>query len=356
VNVDREFEREDQGRRGIAGLLPWRRADRNPIPRLLRTKRGRAGTVGRIADRVRRGDELSNSDVDLLLQTARTPFSWCWREREAAAWALGEAALSPKQAEKAVRALESAATLSDEEKGSPGRTGPHLLRLATTAAILTAVVPGREIARIPGTGDKASAILAGLVVFSFLAALPVLTLSYFVERDRLRAVRAVATRALGNFGTASSLSVALINASDHGACVSTAALDVLPRILDRVAAGTPQSFPADEARRLCKLLNSDREQLVISILNALGRAGGGSAVLPVERLVKKGSTEAVRRLAEETLPILQERLRAEQAPAVLLRASQPPAADSTELLRAARAEPQVDPNTLLRPGMSDRSS
>jgi hypothetical protein len=105
---------------------------------------------------------------------------------------------------------------------------------------------------------------------------------------------------------------------------------------------------AADKERLYELLRLKDEQLVTSILEALGRAGGGRAVRPVERLTKRGRTERVRGKAAEILPVLQQRQRAEQAPQVLLRAAEPVPESPDELLRAASAEADVDPSTLLR--------
>ncbi len=353
----------------------WRqegRAGRDALPRLLRSKwRFRRNAVACVARAVRDGGTVSAEGVDVLL-VAVGRSNRRWREREAAAWALGNAPLTPEQSAKAVVALASAAILAKDDEGWPGGVSIHFVRLATAAATMSAALTISQIGKIPSLQDAAAFFAFGLVISAFFAVIAVLPVSYVIETDRLRAVRAAAVRALGRFGASSSLPIVVRAVAERGTRVRTAALDVLPRILDGIeeTTSTPGFLESESgasaaarataagilrscAEGLYALLYSGREPLVISILRALGRVGDGSAVQPVERLVKRGRTEAVRRLAEEVLPVLQERLRAEQAPHVLLRAAEAPASDPGELLRPASAQAEVDPGTLLRPASTD---
>jgi hypothetical protein len=91
------------------------------------------------------------------------------------------------------------------------------------------------------------------------------------------------------------------------------------------------------------------EALLLVVLEALGRVGDGRAVLPVERLEKKGRTAQIRRAAAAILPILRDRQDKENAHATLLRASTTPNDAPNVLLRPAHFVQDGSPLELLRP-------
>jgi hypothetical protein len=179
-----------------------------------------------------------------------------------------------------------------------------------------------------------------------IAALPVTGLRLLAESYTFLRMRAEATRAIGALREAGAVPVLLQNIRDPNARVRLAAMECLPGVMDAIAK-EEMPLPAGEYD-LCFLLGDRNESLVLSTLQVLRLHGDGSTAQPVERLVRRGRTERIRGLAEEILPVLQERLRREQDPALLVRPSMSPEDAPSELLRPAASEPDVDPSTLLR--------
>ncbi len=95
------------------------------------------------------------------------------------------------------------------------------------------------------------------------------------------------------------------------------------------------------------VLRDAGEPLALAILNALHFIGDASAIPTVTRLITRGHTAQVRQAAALLLPILQQRMDQENAPGVLLRASQASFPSDT-LLRATISHPECDGQELLR--------
>lgn len=98
------------------------------------------------------------------------------------------------------------------------------------------------------------------------------------------------------------------------------------------------------------LLYTRHSDLHLAILQALEKIGDRRAVKPVERLAKRGRTLAIREEAARILPILRGRQPLENAPATLLRASEP---GMKALLRASEPGEKDASKELLRANIGD---
>jgi hypothetical protein len=107
---------------------------------------------------------------------------------------------------------------------------------------------------------------------------------------------------------------------------------------------------------LCRILQDRRNHLVIVVLEALEKVGGGSAAAPVAKLLKRSKAKDVQRAASRVLPVLEARHRDEQAPQILLRATGSPTVDEGVLLRPHEAMKDFDTGLLLRPTDDEKSN
>jgi hypothetical protein len=189
--------------------------------------------------------------------------------------------------------------------------------------------------------------------------IPLVLYTLFVD-SRVNTVRAAAATALGRLQIPEA--VGEVAAAVHDSpgtrqtpgtgLVREAALNALPFLLDALTTHYYGRLPDQAIANLCRLLEHPNDRLILDVLEALGRVGGGSAVEPVERVARRGRAYT-RQTAERILPVLRERQRREREAATLLRPSIAPDDPSQVLLRPAQDTGQADVNLLLRPSSGD---
>jgi hypothetical protein len=127
-------------------------------------------------------------------------------------------------------------------------------------------------------------------------------------------------------------------------------------LLNKLTPAHYATLPVETVPALCDLISTEHrmsskggnEVWVLHLLDALGNVGDGRAVPFVSRLAQTAKNSAIREKAYDILPVLQARKQLEEGYSILLRPSQISTNPQTELLRAANAHTDAQPETLLR--------
>jgi hypothetical protein len=284
------------------------------------------------------GNELSEEQIELLVATVSTPSNARYGRKEAAVQALIQARLPASARIRAAEALCRQARVDGAGADAFGRIVRAGGNSVAIAAVLGLVVVGF---RPNSPYDFLFCFLVPWFVIWCLV-FPLLLLG---EGNRFRSMRTLATRALGALKVESTVPTIIKNAEWRNEPGPTA-MAALPGILDAVLKGEIALVPGGVGP-LCSFLSSKDDAFVIQILEVLLKYGDGSTARPVERLMRRERSESVLAIAADVLPVLQERLRLEQDPKVLLR----PAGETTSdgLLRPVQGAPDAGAETLLRP-------
>lgn len=311
---------------------------------------------------------LDAEKFSAVLAALCNPAPHSWREQMLCAWLLGHAPLTSEQQAEAARELGKVARNRYAPKGEQFRAPLRMAGMwslpcsAVGAAAITLQVFIPSIINKPMVVDIWVFLFMSVVTF-FALLIPVFGVLACLEGianvHRLNRVRIAAILALARLQTpyaVGSLARATLNAIPAIRSVAEESLRVcLPQITSEHYA----RLDADTVPALCRLLNVKKErlfanhahteQLVLGVLEALGKIGDGSAVRPVESVAEDGWTDAVRNMARDILPILRERQQQENDPRLLLRGSTPPQTGSYQLLRPTSDTSHTPPEQLLRP-------
>jgi HEAT repeat protein len=304
--------------------------------------------IRRIALSLIRGERLNS--VQELLGALRDGSLRNWRESVAASWVIGNARLSPQDADAAAAGLLD--VLENNLHENPWRV---ILRVMGWS-FLAALVPwiGLFVSGESG-GNGAPPVL----LQPFILALPMMIvgapIAVIHEKTLRNKVRAAAAKALGALALPESVG-ALSNALfDRGMEVRISAAEALHSVLPKLNASHFGRLGAESMRSLGKALTYADSQLVAEVLEALRHVGTGAAIPYVERIREKGRTLRLRDSAAEILEILHERQRTEQQSDRLLRSTQTPTNPGEHLLRAARDSVEASSVQLLRPSSEDKN-
>ena len=292
------------------------------------------------------GAEIGANDVNLLIEAVSTPSNAHFAQKVGAVQAIARIPLS-RSARASVadtlgrQAVPGAFTLDEEGRAGRSGWGPAL------SAVLADLLLGLLVFWVELSRNEPPPLWLVLAMLVPVVALPVTGLRLVGERRRFVRMRAEATRAMGALKESGTIQILLQNIRDPDTRIRSAARDCLPAVLDAIVAEEAPLLP-DAALELCRLLGDRSEALVVSILDVLKLYGGGASAHPVERLVTRGRTEAIRANAARVLPVLQERLKQEQDPKTLVRPASAPEDATEELLRPAAPQRDTDTDTLLR--------
>lgn len=319
--------------------------------------------VRRVVHSLLKQEAPERDAVSVLLHALRFPRPFHRREQYLAAWALGWIELNKVEheqvrlhLERMVRYWKAKTTASIMIHGLAMGAG---VQLPFALAVLSHTGPGVG-------ADPFLLMLALTLVFGFAA---ITLLSCTEERYRGH-TRRLAIAALGNLGSVKSLAVIgqavvsdFYDPRDGIAMTSQYAVSLLPwtlrRLMVRLSPHHYHRLPRETVSTLCQVLNcccyASTEPLAVEVLQALGKIGDGSAITSVERETKNGATEKIRQQAAIILPILQERQLRENAPTMLLRASEAAAIGPETLLRAAQEAPDTRSEELIRPAEESES-
>ncbi|MCS6775213.1 MAG: hypothetical protein RMJ43_07950 [Chloroherpetonaceae bacterium] len=363
-----------------------------------------AGTTGIPITRAERDEILSVflglHEEDFLRRNAPPPFGdripvnadtpqiierlWVsetrWRERAFAAWTLGQMDLAPSERSTAANAL--AHLITNRMRTSGTSLGSRALRaLQRTAMLTTAGFTAVLLLFLFGCFVTSPLIDAEQLFWMFLSVplailgglacsvyvLPVvLPLSLALDAARNNFVRATAVTALGRLRVPERVGVLAHALADGNGRVRDAAEAALYAVLPLLTTEHYGRLPADTVPGLCKALGhlyhitpfagsvegTRREQLLVLLIEALGKVGDGRAAPLMEWLAGESMLPRVQSAAVAVLPVLRERQRQESDRDALLRAVSAPVATSQELLRPVTGCTGGDPQQLLRPGQA----
>ena len=344
-------------------MTPWSRigADGRPtgdkmLDNLLKRTRERrraARELDAAILAVNSGAEVNGREVGLLLDAASNPSNADFSRKLAAVRALMCVKLPEEECARAARELckqarSDAGRLDARGRfrriaGAFGQVGLTSIILVVLGILLAPPAPPA----VPDASFSSWLLVGSGLVLGFLA-VPVALIMAGHEGNNLQTMRAWATKALGWWREPGTIGVLVRNLYDSNPQVARAADESLPGVLSS-ALRDEIPLPPDADVYLVPLLRRWDEGLVLMILEVLRRQGRGSVAERVGRLVKRGRTERIRVVAAVVLPVLLERMRAEQDSKVLLRPCGAPEGSPDELLRPAQGEPEADPGTLLRP-------
>jgi hypothetical protein len=201
----------------------------------------------------------------------------------------------------------------------------------------------------PGDSSLTAMDFLALIFFGALTGLFLLMALFapiwspFIDKSRSDKIRSEAAALLGRIGNVDSV-IALAKASREAGvqeASSIALLELLPAVHE-------DHYP-EVSRLLTPALvgtfSYTSSRLLREVLDALARAGNGSAVTPVERLLKVSTSAKTKEAANRALVQLRARLEAEQNAERLLR---PTSAPGENLLRPA-THSETPQEQLLRP-------
>lgn len=170
---------------------------------------------------------------------------------------------------------------------------------------------------------------------------------YSISADNLFTVEELKSAGVGHL--IDCLNLQDTSALDFEIHVRHKLIQILPEIQLEEAA----DLNAAQWQKLYKVLRGDDAYLIVATLKALKNAGNTDALLPVRAIAEgkspAGQNEALRNLARECLPAIEERAAQAKNVSTLLRATNAPAIVGDTLLRPASAASETPPEQLLRP-------
>ena len=281
-----------------------------------------------------------------------------WRECAVAAWAAGHSANQDPVQQKTIM-LRLCQILAKEEMQVRRPLLNRMLKRGMSAApaslAIGALITGGFLAFSLSNGYQIEAgvrfLIAGALGSLFYGVLtsPIaLGMLAGYDRQRIDKVRAAAAEALGNLKSPDSLDVLAVAAAGRGRELRTSAQDALLKVLPAITSEHYGLQLSETMRCLCQVLRDADAPLALAILSAMHHIGDATAIQTVTRLISRGQTAQVRQAAALLLPILLQRMEQENAPGVLLRASQSNATSPHTLLRATISHPEQDGQELLR--------
>ena len=303
---------------------------------------------------------LPTETLHALLTMLEGPFEERWEERAAAAWALGLAHLTPRQAENVshtLRALLRRKPIVGRRRANQ-TADPTLIWLSSYGGLLLALYAVLRVTHPAQSVGRMGLLISGFAGFAVGARVQSHALRMAGMRRESR-LRSVAATALGRIGCVSSVSLLSRAALDANGDVRRAAEHALLACLDRITPDHAAHIEADVVPNLCRLLDRARQQLshdsagaeslALDVLKALEHIGDGRATPAVRNLINTGWTAPVNRAAKHLLPLLLERQTQETNQRMLLRGAAMPLDPPNMLLRATGLhEDENAPETLLR--------
>ena len=311
-----------------------------------RLQRGRP--VREAALRVQQG--LAPTSLLPVFAALETPVSSRWRETQVALWTLARASLLLGQEANVVAALSRVleATASRSSMHRMSRTKWTLALSAGFSLLVGITIYNEGSSNRNGSADLWAMCFFGAILCCVILACIFVPIPYIldsIDSSRRWRIRASATRALARVAGAENVSVLASVLEDSNSAVRDEALRVLLPLLTPAHRG--QLRPSVVAA-LCFDIEYKAENEVLKRLDALEAIGESQALKTIKHIQHYGRTERVRHRAAEVYAILEERRAQENAPKMLLRASDASHAAPDTLLRAAAETGATDPAQLLR--------
>ena len=315
--------------------------DDNPIPEYILSL-GRKDRIRDIAENLLANRPVDSSVLWELLAAVETAKSHSWKRGVVAAWSISRLQLTAGQRHDAASRLN--AVLTRRVVGS-GCLNPGTIRAMYFCTVAICAIVGIW-ASTRGTVYLSLAIYVIVLIASLclIAAPIVLPLSITFDRLRNQRLQSQVAETLGVLGSPESLEALTEAGVEVASRASRPAREALVRVLPQMSEEWRGRLSAAAIQGLCKILSDAHGFAALVILRALERVGPGSAAASVDWAIKGWAHGPVRDEGERVLTVLRERLAKEKEAASLLRAASdsgettllranPPAGDSTELLR-----------------------
>jgi hypothetical protein len=285
---------------------------------------------------LRFGGEPPSAIIIELTKTLQKPSHYRWKQQMVAAWMLSRIKLDENQKRVASSWLVHVIQYHDHLD-----SGQRILR----AYLRT--LPVGCLLSLRLAGFTTLGVAAGFT-WAFLLTFLVFPFSAHYDRKRLNRVRRMAVASLGRLKIPMTVNVLATAALEKSKLVNTEAKKSLMSVLPEVTEELYGWLPREAVPNLCRLLYDNDEAIVLALLAAIGRVGGGNALANVQRIHDVSKSARVVQAAADILPILRHRQTQERESGRLLR----PAAESgveNLLLRPTENMLNADPAMLLRP-------
>ncbi len=352
----------------ISEVLPIETRQQTPFIQKLRRKLFRRSFPSMPQAYSENPSPLDAQKFSAALTALCNPAPSAWRERMYCAWLLGHAPLTPAQQLEATRALGSEVQFRyvsryDRFRAHLRRVEYQTLPLAVISALWITLPIIRHGTHHHTTLDLSTSVfmVAGMFLALYVSLFPsVFLLSALLNMRRVNSVRVAAILALARLRAPEAIGPLSRAALDVSHGIRVVAEESLRQCLPQITPDHYGRLDADTVPALCKLLDVKKErlfaghlhteQLVLDVLDALGKIGDGSAVRHVESVAEDGWTSSARDAARQILPLLRQRQQQENELRLLLRGSTPPPTSPDQLLRPTLPTPHTAPELLLRSG------
>jgi hypothetical protein len=293
--------------------------------------------VRRIAEAIVQGTLRLDENIQPLFAALANPRGRSWREREVAAWALGQIPLDAQERDAAAGMLLDILEGANREPMGQ-RVGRALVR-GIPLIIFCLIL---DINVNPGP------IFTTIFPFLWIVG----SLQY--QKGCTNLVRARAAETLGRLRvpeTVAGLATALF---DRNSRVREAAAAALHEVLPTVTPNEYGLFGVNAVASLGRALNHADSLLVFKVLEALEKVGTSHAIPYVEKVAVQGRTIRLRDAAQSTLYMLQQRKQAETESQTLMRAASGPDLMVPRRIRSAEEVSETPPQQqVLQAGESE---
>lgn len=333
---------------GAADFAPTAQTDEaQQIAKAIRRLR-RDSPVREAASSVQQG--LAPASLLPLFAALEMPVSSRWREAQVALWTLARAPLLLGQEADVVAALSRVleATASRSSMHRMTRTKWTLALSAGFSFLVGVTLFNDRSSNGNGGADLWAMCFFGAILCCVVLACIFVPIPYIldsIDSSRRWRIRASATRVLARVAGAENVSILASVLEDSNPAARDEALRVLIPLLTPAHRG--QLRPSVVAA-LCFDIEYKAENEVLKRLEALEARGESGALKTMKHMQHYGQSECARHRAAEIYAILEERRAQENAPKMLLRASDAGHTAPDTLLRAASETSAADPAQLLR--------
>ncbi len=285
-------------------------------------------------------------EIAEAISVLKMPNASKWREQATVCWVLGRMPLSKESSKNACEWLSILISTYSRRDGS-ARISRTIMRTMIGVYALTALI-----------GLANPVIYVGM----FIAWAPALSLSILAhpfssrfDKRRMNKVRTMAATAIGSHKEVIALPAIANAVYDSAENVRTAAIWSLGKIAENLTTDDFKTAPFETTNVVCRLLGHSLPHVRLTALRILRIVGRGSALEPVQRLLKRSGDPIIQEEALKLLPILIQRRELERESSRLLRSSDG-VAGSDKLLRVPIGNNDTDPNLLLRPIDADEKA
>ncbi len=296
--------------------------------------------------------------VPSMVQAVRAPIDWRLEGMRATLTGLGDQADLPN-ADRRAAGMVLMDVLYENFPDAPRRWTRHARRVGRIVGIVTMVmlvlgsqnngwplIPAILMAIMPG-------LFMGIIAHGAVAFLCAAAYSR-AERGPLYAIAAQSIVRLNDKRAIPGMLQLAFDAPlrGNGRHARAALLSLLPQINEEDS-DLFSTIDCDNINRA--IAQQVDPELTLALLHTLAAVGNGSSIPRLRRLIKRTRSEAIRSSAAQTLEILEAREARVMLAQTLLRGTQAPHANPTEMLRSVVSQASEQPEQLLRPVQGEQT-